>query len=71
MVDGTTYYMASVAADRVIDEGNNPDPNYEVNRTTITFWWDTVEPESRVDAPLDGKRYSSLTEIRIRSDWIL
>ncbi|HBE87556.1 MAG TPA: hypothetical protein DDW67_00235, partial [Elusimicrobia bacterium] len=63
MTDGVTYYMTSVAADRVVDSGNNSSPNYEVNRTTVTFWWDVSAPVSITTMPASGARYSSLTGI--------
>src|SRR5262249_40472740 len=45
---GSSYYIACRAADRVTDASNNPDPNYEVTRTTITFYWDVTVPTATV-----------------------
>ncbi|MEW6040531.1 MAG: hypothetical protein AB1633_03325, partial [Elusimicrobiota bacterium] len=63
MDDGTTYYVTSQAEDRVVNSAGNPDPNYEVTRTTITFWWDSVEPESRVTVPAQDSFRSALLTI--------
>ncbi|KAF0127252.1 MAG: hypothetical protein FD189_320, partial [Elusimicrobia bacterium] len=61
MTDSVTYYITSVAADRVVNADGSAAPNYEISRTTVTFWWDISAPVSRSTMPAAGVRYSSLT----------